>query len=439
MSIELNLLPKESIGYQEKDPCGNKFGVLDSRISSQSSWWKTWAESTYWNTPYNGATNPARGCGLVNSGRGNFISEDGSIGVQGLTASNQYTLPTNWGIPQGCIGVQAWAINNNFKYYTDGSAKAKMPVWGVYVEARQYANKNSSPGQPDYAAGATFGMEIDLATYGDIATPVEPYGAPIYIDPADNFPTIDNRAFNLGLGVGGGQLKALPGDPQLSDASCCINMGSNGVEGPNQAKYKRGIIIRAGGIREPKYEAIVMASDYNICWFKPNNVMGASISGDDTGNGPQMALSFIATNASGVQQEIRFNDKDANNAFVSMSNAVTLGNTKYRWAQGFGVKGWKSQSDERAKHFISDVNELAMNAWEKVQFQQFKYNSDGNDAKWVIGVIAQRIIEAFASEGLDALDYDLVHYEDDSYSVCYEQALALECACLRRKLCQLQP
>ena len=122
-----------------------------------------------------------------------------------------------------------------------------------------------------------------------------------------------------------------------------------------------------------------------------------------------------------------------------------------------------------------------MRAWGKVNFKVFQFKDavekKGVDARLHVGVIAQQVIEAFASEGLDATRYGLLcydkwddEYEDvevidepevvaedgtvtpakthvehrlvtpagDRYGIRYEEALALECAYLRRELNQIK-
>lgn len=62
-----------------------------------------------------------------------------------------------------------------------------------------------------------------------------------------------------------------------------------------------------------------------------------------------------------------------------------------------------------------------MRAWGKVNFKVFQFKDavekKGADARLHVGVIAQQVIEAFASEGLDATRYGLLCYDkwDDEY------------------------
>lgn len=112
-----------------------------------------------------------------------------------------------------------------------------------------------------------------------------------------------------------------------------------------------------------------------------------------------------------------------------------------------------STSDERQKASITDVNETLMRAWGKVGFKVFQFKDafekKGDDARLHVGVIAQEVMEAFASEGLDASRYGLFCYDawdadeehntaGDVYGIRYEEALALECAYQRWRLNRLE-
>ncbi|WP_286975751.1 tail fiber domain-containing protein [Pseudomonas sp.] len=123
-------------------------------------------------------------------------------------------------------------------------------------------------------------------------------------------------------------------------------------------------------------------------------------------------------------------------------------------------------SDERDKQQIKMIDDAVLRAWGKVEFMQYKLNiaveGKGDGARWHFGVVAQRVKEAFESEGLDAFAYGLLCYDeweevaevdqvlaDDGsviveheprreagsrYGLRYEEALALECAYLRSQL-----
>ena len=164
-----------------------------------------------------------------------------------------------------------------------------------------------------------------------------------------------------------------------------------------------------------------------------------------------------------------------------VDNASSLGTSSTRWSEIFAGTGTINTSDERDKASIVAPDEALMRAWGKVNFRVFQFKDavekKGSEARLHVGVIAQQVIDAFASEGLDATRYGLLcydkwddEYEDvevidepevvaedgtvtpakthvehrlvtpagDRYGIRYEEALALECAYLRRELKQIK-
>lgn len=167
---------------------------------------------------------------------------------------------------------------------------------------------------------------------------------------------------------------------------------------------------------------------------------------------------------------------DSNVFRPAADNTKTLGSALFRWSEVFAGNGTINTSDERAKEQIQDIDAAVLRAWGKVNYAQFKFKDavqlKGDNARWHFGLIAQRVKEAFESEGLDAFEYGLLchdqwedQYEDvlvevdvqnsdgsiskvlqgngekrivvpagDRYGIRYDEALALECAYLRNKL-----
>lgn len=145
-------------------------------------------------------------------------------------------------------------------------------------------------------------------------------------------------------------------------------------------------------------------------------------------------------------------------------NTYSCGQSGARWSQIWAGNGTIQTSDENAKEQISEIDERVFKAWGRVKFCQYKFKNavvkKGESARWHFGVIAQRVKEAFESEGLNAFDYGLLCwdkwdaiYEDvrdedgnftgekkvlieagESFGVRYDEALALECAFLRYKM-----
>lgn len=120
-------------------------------------------------------------------------------------------------------------------------------------------------------------------------------------------------------------------------------------------------------------------------------------------------------------------------------NLLNLGTGARRWKAIYATTDVISTSDAREKHDIEDISEKVLNAWEKVNFKQFKFKS--MDERY-FGVIAQDVIKAFESEGLNALEYGLIdisdHGEGERYSMRYRDCYALEAACVRRRLARIE-
>lgn len=185
---------------------------------------------------------------------------------------------------------------------------------------------------------------------------------------------------------------------------------------------------------------------------------------------------FFCTDASGTLS----NALSVGTVAVNPGTDGTIANgwSNKRWSQVYASTGTIETSDERLKKDIRPIDESVFKAWGKVEFRQFLFKDavaeKGSAARIHIGLIAQQVIAAFASEGLDAMRYGIVcydkwdaqeavterfkvvtreethnedgsvkepeefHYENrvltpakeagDCYSIRYEEALALECA-----------
>ena len=100
----------------------------------------------------------------------------------------------------------------------------------------------------------------------------------------------------------------------------------------------------------------------------------------------------------------------------------SLGLGAKRFSQIYAQTGTIETSDERSKTTIAPPENDLMRAWGKVNFKVFQFKDavekKGKDARLHVGVIAQQVIEAFASEGLDATRYGLLCYDkwEDEYA-----------------------
>lgn len=109
------------------------------------------------------------------------------------------------------------------------------------------------------------------------------------------------------------------------------------------------------------------------------------------------------------------------NIEAGVDNAQTFGASNKRWSEIFAGNGTINTSDERMKSFLGDfsVKEKAVAVKVKALLTKFKWNESiereddgGKKARVHVGIGAQSLAEAFASEGLDASDYAMFCYDE---------------------------
>ena len=171
------------------------------------------------------------------------------------------------------------------------------------------------------------------------------------------------------------------------------------------------------------------------------------------------AFQFMRTSDSTMQFSVNA-DGDATitrDLFPAMDATSKCGRSSNRWSVVYAASPTINTSDERCK-IVSEFDGRLMSAWSKVGFVPYKFKDavvkKGEDARIHVGLIAQRIKEAFESEGLNAFEYGLLCWDkwDDEfdeegnkitsagelYGVRYEEALALEAVYLRSEINKLK-
>ena len=165
-------------------------------------------------------------------------------------------------------------------------------------------------------------------------------------------------------------------------------------------------------------------------------------------------------------------DLQADRLRPNLDDTLYCGDATHRWKSISAVNGTINTSDERDKQDIAPIDDAVLDAWAAVDFAQFRWKSacaqEGNTARVHHGVIAQRVVAAFAAHGLDARRYGLLCHDaweahdeatgqdpdpedpsrvvdrmahvptGDRYGVRYTECLALEAALQRRTTMRLQ-
>lgn len=133
---------------------------------------------------------------------------------------------------------------------------------------------------------------------------------------------------------------------------------------------------------------------------------------------------------------------------------IKSGGATRRWSTIYAATGTINTSDERLKTDIEGIPDSWLDAWAEVEYVRFKMKdavaAKGNGARWHVGIIAQRVVDAFAKHGIDAFEIGLACYDKwgdqynekgqlevaagDAYGIRYEEAAILEAALTRRTL-----
>jgi hypothetical protein len=143
-----------------------------------------------------------------------------------------------------------------------------------------------------------------------------------------------------------------------------------------------------------------------------------------------------------VGSTIRWNINGTSYAWVpGATNTYNVGASNLTVKDGYFQNAIIVVSDERTKQNIENISDIVLDAWELVEFQQYRLKSSveskGDAARLHTGLIAQRIHSVFVSVGLDPFAYGLLCYDEwdggNSFSLRYEEALCVEAAYQRRR------
>lgn len=142
------------------------------------------------------------------------------------------------------------------------------------------------------------------------------------------------------------------------------------------------------------------------------------------------------------------------------NNTILLGMNSFRWKEIWCTQNsLNSASDKRLKNSIDNIPDEILDAWEDINWIQYKFNDavkeKGSNARFHCGLIAQDLNDIFKSKKLDISRYGLFLHDSweaspeerskdgelianateagDCYGLRYTEALAVEAAYQRRK------
>lgn len=105
--------------------------------------------------------------------------------------------------------------------------------------------------------------------------------------------------------------------------------------------------------------------------------------------------------------------------FVPLAdNLIALGKSSLRWSEVFAANGTINTSDGREKQDVANLDdkELKVAIALKSLIKKYRFKDavqhKGDNARIHVGVIAQEVITAFATEGLDANRYGVLCYDE---------------------------
>ncbi|WP_061008760.1 phage tail protein [Vibrio sp. CUB2] len=100
----------------------------------------------------------------------------------------------------------------------------------------------------------------------------------------------------------------------------------------------------------------------------------------------------------------------------SGDDVAILGHPSFRWSNIYAASGVVNTSDATCKTTPEPIDDSVLDAWADVEFEKYKFldaiSNKGDSARWHIGVIAQKVEQAFASHGLNAFELGLLCFDE---------------------------
>lgn len=350
---------------------------------------------------------------------------------------------TDWAANGTSITVEGWYLANGTVQSAStppGSATAYVnPFTKVWAHNANVLMDGSSH------ASAMTGFELGLVDNKEASTAAVGGSHYVWGFDAVNLGTYKIQSFFIARGSGFVGLRV-----DNADTGLYYTGGSNVFD--SYISNERSALLRADGTME------LGKQNTAATWYMDIHTSGNNesvndydariqASGGSTVDG-SATITFFATNT------------DTQTLRPRTDSTYSLGGAARRWTVVYSDTPAINTSDEREKEQIQDIDAAVLRAWGNVNYQQFKFkdavSKKGSGARWHIGLIAQRVKEAFEAEGIDPFAYGILCYDEweeqeekieegvgvvqqfqaagNRYGIRYEEALALECAYLRSRL-----
>lgn len=350
---------------------------------------------------------------------------------------------TDWAANGTSITVEGWYLANGTVQSAStppGSATAYVnPFTKVWAHNANVLMDGSSH------ASAMTGFELGLVDNKEASTAAVGGSHYVWGFDAVNLGTYKIQSFFIARGSGFVGLRV-----DNADTGLYYTGGSNVFD--SYISNERSALLRADGTME------LGKQNTAATWYMDIHTSGNNESVNDYDARIQASggsavdgsatITFFATNT------------DTQTLRPRTDSTYSLGGAARRWTVVYSDTPTINTSDEREKEQIQDIDAAVLRAWGNVNYQQFKFkdavSKKGSGARWHIGLIAQRVKEAFEAEGIDPFAYGILCYDEweeqeekieegvgvvqqfqaagNRYGIRYEEALALECAYLRSRL-----
>ena len=350
---------------------------------------------------------------------------------------------TDWAANGSSITVEGWYLANG----TAQSASTPSGAATAYVNpfTKVWAHNANVLMDSNSHAVAMTGFELGLVDNKEASTASTGGAHYAWGFDAVNLGTYKIQSFFVARGSGFVGLRV-----DDADTGLYYTGGTNVFD--SYISNERSALLRADGTME------LGKQNTAATWYADIHTSGNNesvndydariqVSGGSTTDG-SATVTFFATNT------------DTQILRPRTDSAYTLGAASRRWTTVYATTATINTSDEREKEQIQDINAAVLRAWGNVEYQQFKFKDavlkKGGGARWHVGLVAQRVKEAFEAEGVDPFAYGILCYDEwdeqqevtedgvgvvqefqaagNRYGIRYEEALALECAYLRSRL-----